>query len=353
MRGLLPKAAGAMGAGVRFGPWFWLWVLVVGTGAGALYGILFQSVSPAISALFGACTGTLLFGFERRLLFPALQARLARLPTPLYLVGSLAAYVTLIVLGNALAGGVLWATGILGGSFAEAVVPTARVVLYSLMVSAMIVFVLRMRDLIGGETFLNLLLGRYHKPVREDRIFLFIDLVGSTAHAYRLSDMQFQELLGRFLATHGEPVRRCRGSIDDYIGDMAMVTWPLTRGIEDARCLHAIRGFQEEIDRHAAEWEAQFGARPRFRAVLHCGPVVTADVGVEKHKIAYFGDTVNTTARLEALCRDLGRDVLISSDLLSRLTVPPGFAFDDLGARALRGRDQLLDVFALRTGRAP
>ena len=334
---------------VRFGPWFWIGVVLVSAGAGALYGLLFGSVHPAISAFYGACTGTLLFVFERRLILSGLQARLRRLSTPLYLIGTEACYVVLIVLGNAAAGSVLWAAGMLDETLAEATLPTMRVILYSLAVAAIVGFVLRMRDLIGTEMFVNLLIGRYHKPVSEERIFLFIDLVGSTSLAEDIGDMRFQELLGDFMATLGEPVRRYRGSIDDYIGDMAMVTWPLERGIKDARCLHVIRAIREQFDREAAAWHAKFGLKPHFRVALHCGPIVTADVGVDKHKIAYFGDTVNTTSRLEALCRDLSESVLVSSDLLARLQIPAGFEFEDLGPRALRGRDQPLGLFALRS----
>ena len=336
---------------MRFGPWFWFGVLVISAGAGALYGLLFGSISPLISSVYGACIGVLLFGFERRLLLSGFQARLRRLSTPLYMAGSIIAYLALIFLGNWVAGTLLWGAGFIDDPYLEASLPTPRAILYSLAVSAVIVFVLRIRDLIGTEMFLNLLLGRYHRPVREERIFLFIDLVGSTALAERLGDMRYQEFLGHFLSMLADPVRHRRGSIDDYIGDMAMITWPLERGIKDARCLRVITEIYEQIESEAGVWYSQFGVKPRFRAALHCGSVVTADVGVEKHKIAYFGDTVNTTARLEALSRELGEMVLISSDLLSRLTVPPDFFCEDLGFKELRGRDQMLDVFALRSRR--
>ena len=79
-----------------------------------------------------------------------------------------------------------------------------------------------------------------------------------------------------------------------------------------AVCLY----FAATIADSAATWEARFGQVPEFRAVLHCGTVVTAEVGFERHKIAYFGDVVNTTARLEALSKALGVTVLVSADLL-------------------------------------
>ena len=92
---------------------------------------------------------------------------------------------------------------------------------------------------------------------------------------------------------------------------------------------------------------------PEFRAALHCGPVVTAEIGLERHKIAYFGDVVNTTARLEALSKTLGVHVLVSADLLQRLgPLPEDLVAEDLGAHTLRGREEPLAVAAIRR-RAP
>ena len=102
-----------------------------------------------------------------------------------------------------------------------------------------------------------------------------------------------------------------------------------------------------EIEARSALWNGTFGQTPRLRAALHGGEIVTAEIGVDHHKIAYFGDTVNTTARLESLCRSLERPVLISEDLASRLTMPEHIEMESLGEHALRGRGQPLGVLAL------
>ena len=68
------------------------------------------------------------------------------------------------------------------------------------------------------------------------------------------------------------------------------------------------------------------GTVPRLRAALHGGSIVTAEVGVDRHKIAYFGDAVNVTARIESLCRPLGTEILVSDDLLARIARLPAGA---------------------------
>ena len=327
--------------------WFWLTALVTGAGAGILYALIFANGRPAVAAVFGIVTAALCLGFERQLLLPRFQQHIKRLSAPVYGLISIAVYVSLIVLANIIAGSTVLALGVIDDPFWETVLPTPRVLSYSLLVAAIMSFVLRMRDLIGGEMFFNLLIGRYHRPVQEERVFLFIDLVGSTAIAERMGPLRYQEFLGRFFASLAEPVRRCQGSIDDYIGDMALITWPLVRGVREARCLRCVQDFQRRILEEAPMWQSRFGVQPRFRAALHCGPVVTAEIGVEKHKITYLGDTVNTTSRLEELGKSLKESLLVSTDLLAKLSLPKDVAVRDLGTHAIRGRDQGLGIVAL------
>ena len=58
------------------------------------------------------------------------------------------------------------------------------------------------------------------------------------------------------------------------------------------------------------------------RAGLHCGPVVTGEMGSVKREIVFLGDTVNTAARIKELCRETGDRVLASADLIDRLELP-------------------------------
>ncbi len=224
----------------------------------------------------------------------------------------------------------------------------------------MLVFVVRMRDLIGAEIFVNLMIGRYHRPVEEERIFLFVDVVGSTAYAETHGDLKAQAYLGAVFATIAEPVRRCQGSTDDFVGDMALITWPMGRGLKEARCVACIFAIRESLARDAEAWIQRFGTVPEIRAALHGGSVVAAEVGVDRHKIAYFGDAVNVTARLEALCRTLD-----APNLISPISWPGSAACRPASAPApsasirSAGRDRTLAVAALEAesdyvaGRSP
>ena len=329
-------------------PLFWLIMLPVCAATGLLYAKIFGSPTVWPSLVYATAIGGLNIAFERGLLFGALQERIRRLPTLVYIPLAEAIYVGLTAFATAVVGVALWSTGLIGGRLSEAALLTPQIALYALVCSAILVFLVRVRDLIGADAFVALVTGRYHRPVAEERIFLFIDVIGSTAYAERHGDLKAQAFLGAFFATLADPVRRHGGSIDDYIGDMALITWPMAKGIRQSRCVACVFDVGAAIAEAESAWVAEFGRMPAFRAALHGGSVVTAEIGVDRHKISYFGDCVNTTARIESLCRSLDAPILISGDLLERLPgLPPGIVPQPQGEHALRGRDRSVSVVAL------
>ena len=89
--------------------------------------------------------------------------------------------------------------------------------------------VFELTRLIGGRVLLNVILGRYRHPIREERVLMFLDLAGSTAMAEALGEVRMQELLTRFFFDIDEPIVKHGGEVHAYVGDAVIVTWPLPR----------------------------------------------------------------------------------------------------------------------------
>lgn len=327
----------------------WLSVAAFISGSGMLYMVLFREDEPLfIGATYSLCCCMPLMMFETGNLFPKLQRWIRRLSTPAFFATSIFVYFIFVHIGFGIAGAVLKLTGMLNSHWMDVTMMPRNIMYYAMATAFLSSFVMRVRQLLGREVFLSLLTARYRRPLREDRLFVFIDLAESTSYAEEFGDLRAQEFLSALFAGFAEHVRRYEGEIDDYIGDCAIVTWPIQRGIEDARCIRCIYDIIAAIENDADTWRRKFGKVPRLRVAMHGGPVITAEIGVYHHKITYFGDVVNTTARMEGLCKTLDRPVLISSELLARMSLPAEFLAEPLGEYMVKGRDQPLGVAALR-----
>jgi len=326
----------------------WTVIIVIVALSGIFYNLLFSDTyNWRNGAVFAVFCGIPLMAFGRGLVLSGFRRWMTALPTPLFIACALIVDFLLISLGFAAAGALLKWLGVIHETWADATLLPFDVLLYALAVSGALVFVMRVRELLGRDVFASLLISRYRHPVSEERVFVFIDLVGSTSFAETHGDLRTQRYLGAIFSSFAEEVRLQRGSIDDYIGDSALITWPMQRGLGNAACVRCVFGILNRIDADRHYWLDEFGCVPKLRAAIHGGPIVTAEIGVDHHKITYFGDTVNTTARLEGLAKSLDRSVLISTDLMSRLPMPKEFRAEPLGEFEVRGRGQRLGVAAL------
>ncbi len=327
---------------------FWIVIAAAGAAFGGAHGILFDDGPSMHGSVYGACIGLFAIAYERGVVLPRYSRALRRLPTLAYFAAAEISLLIVIAAAMAMTGAAMWALGFKDKSLLEAIEPDIARTAYAMAVATLLICTLRVRDLIGSSTFAHLILGRYHSPVREERIFLFLDLAGSTAYAEQHGDLAAQELLKAVFAAIAEPVRRHRGQVDDYVGDQVIISWPLARGTENARCVACIFAVHRALRDEREAWIRRFGLVPELRAALHGGSIVTAEIGVDRHKIAYFGDVMNTTARLEGLCREAGRSVLVSETVLARMPVlPDGIEAEALGRYRLRGRTGTMAVYAL------
>jgi adenylate cyclase len=201
--------------------------------------------------------------------------------------------------------------------------------------------------LLGAGVLRGLITGRYHRPSREERIFLFADLQASTRLAERLGELRYHAFLNRAFADAGQPIERHAGLIYQYVGDQMVVTWPLERGLRGWNCLRCPLAIDDTLVEAREEYEREFGVAPRFRFALHCGPVVAGEMGDLKREIVFSGDTLNTAARIEAVAKEKERGLVVSQEVLRRAPLPPELTAESLGIHMLRGKERPLELFAV------
>ncbi|HYR66873.1 MAG TPA: adenylate/guanylate cyclase domain-containing protein, partial [Reyranella sp.] len=181
------------------------------------------------------------------------------------------------------------------------------------------------------------------------RVFLLIDMKNSTGLAERLGPIAFHELLNDFFRDVTGAALECDAEIHKYVGDEAILTWPDGRALAEGECLACPFLARDLIAANGERYCTLFGVAPEFRAALHCGEIVTGEIGSDvRREIAYVGDTLNAAARLLDATKSVGHDVLVSADLLKRAALPPGLMAEPLPTLTVRGRQAPLTIAALQ-----
>lgn len=203
-------------------------------------------------------------------------------------------------------------------------------------------------DKYGPGGLKKFLLGQYFHPKQEERIFMFLDLKGSTSIAEKLGESQYFEFLKEVIKDATPAILNTRGEIYQYVGDEIVISWPLAMGIKNANCIRCFFEIQQALKQKNESFEKHFGVQPVFKAGLHCGKVIAGEIGVIKRDITFSGDVLNTTARIQGKCNELGVFILLSSVLIS-LFPPSSLAYSPkrVGVVPLRGKENAIELYTI------
>ncbi len=322
----------------------WSAVTAMAVAIGASYSALTNG-DLNVGATIGGLVGAMILGFEIFILQRSIGAPLRRLPFLVLIVLSSAVWLALIYVGLQL-GPALHGLNAYGDEYQATTFPQDMAFAYG--VAFLMNAALRVRSLVGARVFFNFLLGRYYRPLREERIFMFLDLNDSTKLAEKLGDIGVQALLRQFFFDVSEPVVRFGGETHRYIGDEVVVTWPLHHDQRDQRCIDCVMAIRALIERRSSFYMQRFGVVPEFRVGMHGGSVVASEIGEDKREIVYFGDTINTAARLGAACKTTGSSFLISAALATEIGLPQTVTATAVDPLWLSGKEAPFEALALK-----
>ena len=199
-------------------------------------------------------------------------------------------------------------------------------------------FVLQVSEKFGQGVLTDFLLGRYHRPKEEERIFMFMDLRSSTTYAEQLGHIRYSRLIQDCFYDLTDVVAEHHAMIYQYVGDEVVLTWDVETGIEEGSCLRLFGAYDEVLRGRASYYEASSGFVPEFKAGVNAGVVTVAEVGEIKKELAYHGDVLNTASRIQSKCNPLGRRLLVSEELKQLCASVSGFEFSFVGEASLKGK---------------
>jgi adenylate cyclase len=212
---------------------------------------------------------------------------------------------------------------------------------------------------------------RYHSPAVIDEIvkgviasddtdiraaevsILFADISGFTTVSETKRPEEVVEFLANFFSAAVDAIFAYGGTLDKFIGDAVMAFFgaPIPQDDHADRAIMAGLMMMERVELWNAEREKEGLPAVRIRVGINSGPAVVGNVGTEK-RVDYtvLGTSVNIASRLESGVAKPGQ-LVVSQNTLDR--VMGSFDTEALGEFALKGLQQKMPVFSIKTSTAP
>ncbi len=209
----------------------------------------------------------------------------------------------------------------------------------------------RMFDRYLSQTFVDRLVESGQMPElggeRREMSILFTDLEGFTGLIESVDPLDAMPVLLEYLTGIADCVMANGGYVNEFIGDAVLAFFGApVEGVDHRRqaiaAARAIDAFAEQFRKDHQIGGQFLGAT---RVGVHSGVTVVGNFGSRQRlKYSAMGDTVNTASRLEALNKQFGTRLLVSSATLAGTDEPN---VRPLARAILKGRREALTVFEL------
>ncbi len=200
---------------------------------------------------------------------------------------------------------------------------------------------------LGINVLKNLIMGKYHTPKQEERIFMFMDMKSSTSIAEKLGHLKYSRFLQDVFKLLTDIVIYKKAEIYQFVGDEVVLSWPSSLGYQDNNTLQFFYAFQTILEENKSYFISHYNTAPMFKAGIHKGVASVAEVGEINTQIAYHGDVVNTTSRIQELCNTYNSNLLVSDSFMKGMEAPLLNFQENAAEINLRGRSQPITIYAL------
>jgi adenylate cyclase len=224
--------------------------------------------------------------------------------------------------------------------------------IYNIVAGLLINFVNQINNKYGPGVLIPILLGKYKNPKEENRIFLFMDLKSSTLIAETIGHLKYSAFIRDSFMDINEVVPGYNAQIYQYVGDEIVITWTVEKGKLPLYCIQFFFACEAKFASRSEYYLKKYGQSPQFKGGLHMGKVTAVEVGEIKRDIAYHGDTLNTTARIQSICNENNKYFLTSGHVLENSGIEKYYDTKSLGMIVLKGKKQAIEVISIEGEKA-
>ena len=178
---------------------------------------------------------------------------------------------------------------------------------------------------------------------------MFADLKNATGIAETLGEEKYFNFLKDFFRDIAPAIVQTHGEVYQYVGDEIVVTWKMKWGIKNANALQCYYSMRKILKYKAPRYLSKYDTTPQFRAGYHFGSVMVGEIGQIKRDIAFSGDVLNTTSRIQGLCSELNVDILASKEFANiAYKLPKNVVKENIGKEKLKGKSDEMELVTFR-----
>lgn len=178
--------------------------------------------------------------------------------------------------------------------------------------------------------------------ISKEMAVMFSDIRSFTTLSEKMTPQENFDFVNAYLRRVSPEIRAHNGFVVKFLGDGMMAVFP--NGVDDALAAGVAKSHQ--VQRYNEKRQAEGLVAIDVGIGIHVGHMMVGMVG-EHNRIQgdAFSDNVNLTARLEGLTKFYGVSLLISEDVLTRLSHSNQYKIRFLDRAVVKGRNEPITVY--------
>ncbi|MEG4519934.1 MULTISPECIES: adenylate/guanylate cyclase domain-containing protein [unclassified Microcoleus] len=191
---------------------------------------------------------------------------------------------------------------------------------------------------LGKQSMVDFQLGDH---VSKEMAIMFSDMRSFTTMAEQMTPQENFDFINNYLQQISPVIRKHNGFIVKYIGDGVMAVFP--DGVDDAIGAGIVK--LEQLQKYNQSRKINGDIPLKIGIGIHVGDTMVGIIGdANRMQADALSDHVNLTARLEGLTKYYGVSLLISGDVVQRLSQPEKYHIRFLDRAIVKGRQEAISV---------
>lgn len=201
-------------------------------------------------------------------------------------------------------------------------------------------------EYIGKETRDKLVSSKQSiQSSKENITLLYSDIRNFTGMSEKYPAKDVVETLNQYYSLWDSVITKANGSINKFVGDAVLAIFETPQNITavvncSINILEKLPALNDDLKTNNLPMIEDIGI------AIHYGEVILGNIGSQRKDYTVIGDNVNIVARIESLCKEYKKQLLISEVCYKKLEPDVQIKFLNIGDVLLKGKEKKISLYA-------